>query len=48
MLLIALLVSTLCTVRLLAGFDLPTRHRQNGFAVAPISNASARTFSGYR
>ena len=46
MLLITLFISTLCLVRLLASFDPERRHRQNGFAVAPID--SARAFSDHR
>lgn len=46
MLFITLLISTLCLVRLLTSFDPERRHRQNGFAVAPID--SARASSNHR
>ena len=48
MLLITLFISTLCAMRVLAGSDLPARHRQNGFAVVPIESATTRAFSDHR
>ncbi len=47
MLLITLFISTLCAMRVLAGSDLPARHRQNGFAVVPIASVSARVLSNH-
>lgn len=48
MLLIIMLVCTLSAARVLAGWDLQSRHRHGGFTTAPGAGTTARTFAVHR
>ena len=48
MLLIIVLVCTLSAARVLAGWDLQSRHRHGGLTTAPTGAATSRTFAVHR
>lgn len=48
MLLIIMLVCTLSAARVLAGWDLQSRHRHGGLMTAPTAAATSRTSAVHR